>query len=260
MLRSGWEDICGSLRGWPLWFTLGNFDVVQRFRRTALGPLWVTLSFGILIAMLTVVYGQVLHMERRVYVPYLTAGLVAWNFIALVLQEASDAFIVEAPILWQTYIPRSACVFRVLWRNLLVLGLNALIFLLAAVFFRLHFTLSMFLAVPGLLLLCINLLWISLLLALVSVRFRDFPRLVALTLQLLLLLSPVIWRADATPKLRMLAQWDPLYHAIELLRSPLLGLSPSRSTWTISVCAALAGGAFTAYLFGRYRHRITYWL
>ena len=96
---------------WPQWLTLAHYDIVQRFRRSVLGPLWITLSFGMMVAALGAVYSTILGEEPRRYVPYLAAGLIIWGFIASTIQQGCEVFIQEASVLWQIYLPKApACI------------------------------------------------------------------------------------------------------------------------------------------------------
>ena len=42
------DDLVGGLRDWRFWTTVGWYDIKQRYRRTTLGPFWITISMGIM--------------------------------------------------------------------------------------------------------------------------------------------------------------------------------------------------------------------
>lgn len=253
-------DIASGARAWPLWIELGNHDIRNRFQRSRLGPIWAAAPLAVTAASLGVVYARVLDKSLETYLPYVTAGLIIWNFIAATLQEGCNAFVVEAGVLWQTYIPRSLCLYRVLWRNLIVLGVNCTVFAGAALLVSLHPSWNMLFALPGLALLCANLFWVCMFLALLGTRFRDVSRVVAILLQLGLLVTPILWDAGSDPMLQTVRMINPLYHAIELVRAPLLGTVPEPTTWIAALFVLIAGWGMTIAVFARYRWRITYWL
>ncbi len=259
-MQAALGDLFQGALHWPQWLTLANYDVLLRFRRSVLGPLWITISFAITIAALGLVYRRVLHEDLKDYLPYLAVGLILWNFISQTLQEGCDAFIADLAVLRQTYVPRSTCVYRVLWRNLLVLAMNATVIPVVFLLSGLTIGPAILWAVPGLALLLLNLAWLTFALALVSTRFRDVPRLVASILQLSLFITPVIWRAGMSGDLRALTIWNPLHHVIEIVRAPILGQMPEALSWIAASALAVIGCALTAMLFARYRWRITYWL
>ena len=53
---------------------------------------------------------------------------------------------------------------------------------------------------------------------------------------------------------------NPIYHLFELVRAPLLGYSAQPINWMVGVGLALLGWCLSLFVFGRYRHRIAYWL
>jgi lipopolysaccharide transport system permease protein len=259
-LAAAVDDMVQGLAHWPLWFTLGNLDIRLRFRRTGLGPIWSTLSFSLLIAALGLVYARVLGEDVRLYLPYLALGLFSWTFIATILQESCDAFVHAETMLKQLYLPRTTLIYRTLWRNLALLGFNFAAILLVLLLCRAGAHRSLPLAAAGLILLCLNLAWVSLLLALATARFRAVSRIVAALLPILMLVTPVIWRPDAVRGLRELAAWNPLWHAIELVRGPVLGETPPLEVWIAAFALALIGGLAAILVFARARARIPYWL
>ena len=66
-------------------FMLGWQDIRQRYRRSKLGPFWLTISMGVMIAMIGIVFGQVLNSPMEEYLPFLSAGIILWNCFALAL-------------------------------------------------------------------------------------------------------------------------------------------------------------------------------
>ncbi|MBW4048622.1 MAG: ABC transporter permease, partial [Proteobacteria bacterium] len=56
-LRTASLDLLASLKSWRLWSLLGWLEIRQRYARSKLGPFWLTISMGVLVASLGVVYG-----------------------------------------------------------------------------------------------------------------------------------------------------------------------------------------------------------
>ena len=53
-ISAGFKDIVRGFAAWPLWMMLGWSDIRQRYRRSTLGPLWITLSMAAFILLLGV--------------------------------------------------------------------------------------------------------------------------------------------------------------------------------------------------------------
>ena len=117
------------------------------------------------------------------------------------------------------------------------------------------------LAVPGLLLLCLNALWIAVFLGAVCARYRDVQQLVGNVLQIALFLTPIFWSADQlTGRASILADYNPLYHLIAIVRDPLMGKAPDTLHWVVVGVGTVLGWALTIHVMGKFRHRIVYWL
>jgi ABC-type polysaccharide/polyol phosphate export permease len=111
-------------------------------------------------------------------------------------------------------------------------------------------------------LVCVNIAWINLVLAMVGTRFRDLQPIITALLQLLFFLTPLIWdRGQIAGKAHSL--WidaNPLYHLVDIMRAPLLGGAPATLTMVVVVVMAVGGWFATYRLFARFRRRIPYWL
>ncbi len=113
----------------------------------------------------------------------------------------------------------------------------------------------------GLLLVACNLFWIALLIGMLSARFRDIPQLVSNVLQVAFFLSPIIWSAEMLPPgRRYLADFNLLFHFIEVVRAPLLGETLHMISWLVVTALLIGGSTLTFVVFARFRARIPYWL
>ena len=77
------QDLWDGIRGTLLWLMLGWQDIKQRYRRSVIGPFWLTLSYGAMIAGMGPLYGSLLQQDISTYFPYLATGFVVWFLIAL---------------------------------------------------------------------------------------------------------------------------------------------------------------------------------
>ena len=58
---------------------------------------------------------------------------------------------------------------------------------------------------------------------------------------------------------RWVVDFNPLFAALDVIRSPLLGVSPSPYSWPVLLITTLIGSAFSFLFFARWRARISYW-
>lgn len=254
------RDLVTGLLAWPLWTMLGWNDIRERYRRSVLGPIWITISMGLFIGLLGVIYSRLFSIELRTYLPYLTVGYVIWGFISSTLIESCGAFQQSERIIRQLRLPYSLYVFRVIWRSFIVFLHTVVIYVPVALYFGANPGWYCLLVFPGLLLLMVNLGWISLGLALLSTRFRDVLQMVTTVVQIAMFATPIMYPASALGHLSFVATANPLYHLIDLVRGPLLGIPPEPLSWI--VCLALAAIGWPAAVFALHRaaKRLVFWL
>ena len=69
-----------------------------------------------------------------------------------------------------------------------------------------------------------------------------------------------MWGAEQLSERMVLADFNPIYHLISIVRAPLLGQAPTTTNWLVSLGVTVAGSALAFALFARYRWRIAYWV
>lgn len=241
---------------------LGWQDIKQRYRRSKVGPFWLTISMGVLIASVGIVFGQIFNSPMKEYLPFLAAGIIFWAFISAVINDGCLGFVAAEGMIKQLPIPLFVHIVRIVWRNVLILLHNLVILPVVMLVLGVPITLHIFLALPGIVLVLINLTWIALLLGVVCTRFRDMPNIIASILQVAFYLTPIIWMPNLLPERAgtMLLDINPLYHLLEIIRLPFLGQLPNSISWLFALGMAVVGWTITLKVFGRYQHRIAYWL
>jgi ABC-2 type transport system permease protein/lipopolysaccharide transport system permease protein len=254
------DDLTAGLRRYPLWGMIGFHEMRQRYRRSVLGPFWITISMGVMVLALGLLYGKIFNQDLALYLPFLSAGFVVWGLLSQLILEGSQAFISSEGMMRQLAAPVSLYVYRVVWSNLLIFAHNIWVFVGVAIWFGVDVGWSSLLVIPGLALLLINGVWVGLLFGLLSARFRDVPLILGSIVQVMFFITPVIWRPSMLPERALLLDLNPFFHVIEIVRAPLLGMPPQWENWFASLLITLVGWAVTLVLFATYRWRIAYWV
>lgn len=260
-LVSALRDIAGGLAMWRLAVSLGWLDIRLRYRGSALGPFWLTLSTAIMIGAMGLIYGRLFHMDLARYLPYLALSMTLWQVgIGTILTEACTCFIDAERMIRAVRLPYFLQPMRVMVRNAVVFGHNIVVPLGVFVIFGVWHGATMLLALPGIALWLVNGLAAGLLLGCFCARFRDVPPIVTSGLQLAFYVTPVMWSAS---QLRGHGWWlplNPFYPLLEVVRGPLLGQVPAGPIWAEAVsCSVLLwlGGLF---VFSRSRTQLAFWV
>ncbi len=119
-LTNGW----GRSR---LWLTLARDDVRMRYRRSVLGPLWLTLGTGFFILVLSTLWIEILGREADILIPWVAIGLTIWQLISAIVIEGTATFTLAAGIIHNIPMPLSVHVYRTVMRHLINYSHNFLI-------------------------------------------------------------------------------------------------------------------------------------
>lgn len=256
------SDIARAVAQHDLAGTLGWQDIKQRYRRSKLGPFWLTISMGVLIGSLGLVFGGIFNAPMRDFLPFLAIGFMIWGYISSVINEGCGSFINSEAIIKQLPLPMFLHVMRVMWRNLIILAHNAVILPVVYIIFNKSLGWISLLSILGLAVITLTLGWLALLAGLLCARYRDLSQIIASVLQITFYITPIVWMPSQLSGNQALVFLDlnPVYHLIEVVRLPLLGFTPSAMNWIVSVGVSIFGWLVTILIYSKYKNRISYWL
>ena len=258
------RDIVTGLADYRLWMFLGWQDIKQQYRRSVIGPFWLTISTGIMISLMTVLYGRLFKMDMDVYGPFLASGTIIWSLIAALVNGSCNSFMAVSELIKQVRMPLTLHICRMVWRNMVIFLHNAVILIPVWIFFHRSVNFSdLFLVLLGLLILSINAVFLSMMLGALCTRFRDISTIVSNLVQVVFFVTPVMWM-PAILEGKGVAWWlinlNPFFHFIEIVRAPLLGTSISLNSWIAVSLVTLLVAVAGIFMLGRFRTRIPYWL
>jgi ABC-2 type transport system permease protein/lipopolysaccharide transport system permease protein len=254
------RDIGAGLRLWRLWLMLGWNDILQRYRRSLLGPFWLTASMAIMVVALGFLYAHLFNTPIHDFLPYLCVGLLVWNFLSSFLLEGGTLFTGSESYIKQIRLPYSVYVLRSAWSKSIVFAHNFIIYFGVILYFQIWPGSVGLLAIPGLIVVALNGAVASLLIGMVSARFRDIPQLVASVVQIVFFITPIMWKADLLKDRVYIATLNPFFQLIEVVRAPLLGSVPSTQCYFAVMIITMVNLAIAGAFFARFRARISYWV
>jgi len=246
-----------SIHAWPM---LGWLEIKQRYRRSVLGPFWLTISTGLMLAGMGPLFGRLFGQDISTYFPYLTVSLIVWMLIASLVNDACTVFIASEGFIRQLKAPLTLWVLCMVWKNLIIVAHNAVIVVLVMMFWPPALDWRVLQIPLGVLAIAINSIWLGTLFGLLSARFRDIPQIVGGLLQVLFFLTPVLWRPEMLKENQWLVVWNPFYHFLEIVRSPLVSATSNWFSWAVVLAITVFGFAASLLFFARYRPRVAYWV
>lgn len=260
MALDSWKDWWAGTRNTALWLTLAWYDIVLKYRRSMLGPLWLTFSMGLMLLGMGPLYSTLFNVPANKFFPHLSLGIIFWSFFTSTINDGCAVFLAATPYLKASTFPLSSFVWRSLARNIIQLAHHIVLFLPVALWAGITATPRLAWLIPGLLIVLINLHAMSISLGILCARYRDVTLLISSTLQLLMFLTPVFWFPDHLPGRAHYILYNPLAQLLDVLRLPLLGAAPASGTWWFLLYFTALNVIIAAALYTVYRRKLIYWL
>ena len=126
-------DIIDGLLSFRIWTRLGWQEVKRRYRRTVFGPFWATMSIGMFIGGMVFIWAPLFNADVRSYLPFLSAGLVAWTFATALITEGCGTYTAGVSLITQLNFPYTVLNFMVVWRNIIVFFHNVVIVVIVVI-------------------------------------------------------------------------------------------------------------------------------
>ncbi len=261
-VRFALADLIEGARGWRSWLFLASEAVKSQYRRTVLGPWWITLQAALFIVGLSVLFGAILDIETTGFLPYVALGWITFNFMAGCVRGATTTFVNAGLSITSARQPLSRLVFRLVMVEFIQLMHNLVIVAVLMIAGWIPIQPASLLAIPAIAVIVLNAIFGTLWLAPLVARFRDVGPIVASALQVLMFFTPIFWTTSSldTTQKALLLTWNPFAYFVELVREPLLGTSAPIALLTGTALITIANILIGVVVFARTRSRIPYWV
>ncbi|MCZ2806478.1 ABC transporter permease [Modestobacter sp. VKM Ac-2983] len=266
--QRAFDDLGQGWRQRQLWGHLGWQDIRQRYRRSVLGPIWISITMAVTAVALGILYAGLFGNDLSTQLPYILVGFIIWGFISGCIAEGAEVFIANVGLITHLPAPLSVHVYRLVWRQVLFFVHNLVVYAVMLIVFPQSLDWSSLLAFPAFALLVANGAWAALLLGIVTTRFRDLTPITQSFVQLAFFMTPIVWiyedlinsANESIAERARLAELNPFLHFVEILRRPMLGESIEWRNWLVVAVITVVGWALTLVALRRYRSRIAYWV
>jgi homopolymeric O-antigen transport system permease protein len=239
----------GALDPVELWkrrelaWVLALRDLRVRYKQTFMGVAWAVIQPLATMVVLHIFFGKVMGMAERVgdvpYPVFLYAGLLPWTLFSNAVTASSNSLVGNAHILSKVYFPRlllplSATLVPVIDYAIAFVVLAGLMF-----WFQVPVTLGVVLVPLLILSTILAILGVGILLASLTVSYRDFRYVVPFMLQLWLFMTPVIYDLSFVPeRYQWLMNLNPMAGTIDAFRAVVLGQQVNYAAWAVSTATA----------------------
>lgn len=255
------KDLSDGAKRWELASFWGVDDVRQRYARTLFGPFWLVIVAGVWIGSLGFVMSALLGSNMATALPHLASGMILWIYFSTMLNEGADLVVANQFNIQNTSLPFSIYIYRYAVRNLVIFLHYLPIIIGVLLVCRVRPTVQIALFIPGFVLLTLCGQSLGVALGFLVARYRDARQLLTALLQVLPLLTPIIWDDKFLPANKhWVADYNPLHHLISVARDPLIGRPIEAHSWFIALAITLASLLIGFVSLSLNRKRCTFWL
>lgn len=237
-------------------------DIRQAYRRSAIGPFWITASMAVQIGAMGVVFGIIFQAPLYDYLPFLATSIILWSLISGAVVEGCVAFINSEGMIKQLDLSKYVYALQVLIRTLITSAHNIVVIPLVFLIVWHPIGWQIIFFVPGLMIVVANLGWMIVVLGMISARYRDIPQTVQAAMTIVYFITPIMWQPQAVgpENAHWLLGLNPFYHLLQLIRLPILSQAPTFENWVLGCTFALVGWLIAVVALRKYGKQIAYWV
>lgn len=239
-------------------FYLVSSNLKAEHRNSFLGYFWWLLDPLLNVFIYYFVVVVVFKSGGEGFGPFLVVGMIVWRWVSSTISSATKAIVNQAGIISQVYLPKAIFAFGATLTQTINFAFGLLVIVIFLVFFKI---------MPGVqlawlpVIIAINFLFllaIALVLAYISVFFRDMENIVNHLTRLWFFGSPVIWSRTFPPSVNWLVNGaNPLAHFLSSYRNIFLynsspDLTPLLIIGKISIIVIIA----LVYIYKENEHKI----
>ncbi len=238
-------------------------DLRTKYKRSSLGYLWTMLHPLGMMAVLAVVFSNIMRMPIKDFAIFLFAGLLAWNYFSSTVMMSLNNIRANSRLFSQIPLPKYIFIISLVCSNLVNFFLALIPLLILMLVFQRPIS-WIVLAFPVMLLpfLCV-VVGVSLILATSNVFFDDTLHLTEVAMSALYFLSPVLYQREMLPAwlVKYLVVLNPLFCEIEFIRVIFYdGVLPDASIFFVNFAGALLVLASGLWIFHRSESKFMYFI
>lgn len=257
-------DFAKSISRPSFWLYSTWVAFLIRYRKTSLGPVWEILKPAIFIIVLGRLFAAVSGARADIFIPHLAIGFVLWSIIQSSVSGSSQLFVRSRAQLMQGRVRHTDIILRSVADSFIGFMHQAVVIVVVLLVYPVEFSAQTLMFIPGILCFIAHSIWATTLFSILGARYKDVTELAIVTMRIAFLATPIIWMVGAEGGrgaiMSTYALFNPFYHAIEIVRAPLIGMHASGLVWSVNIVMLVVGFTLASIFYAKYRRLIAIWI
>ena len=198
-------------------------DIKIKYRRSVLGIFWSFLNPLLSMVVLTIIFSTIFNNSIENFPVYFLTGKLVFDFYSQGSKAGMMSIIKNGSIIKKVYVPKYMYSLGVVLSNFVTFALALIVLFLVMIATHANFTIYILYAILPIFLLLIFTIGAGLLLAALTVFFRDVEHLYGVFVMMLMWGSAIFYPASIIPQqYQFLFNLNPIYALISLCRDSFL--------------------------------------
>jgi ABC-type polysaccharide/polyol phosphate export permease len=263
-----WRDMVESFRNPDFWASSSWLGIMVRARKSRLGMVWLlaksvvyVFGMGSFFGSMRTVGGSDASMGD--FFAHVGLGMMVFGTMMSAITGSANAFVSGKAFILDGHLRLTDYLLQVLAQAFFDMCLYLPVVAIALWMAGGVAPLGWLTALPALLLVYLNSLWIAALFAVLGARLPDLGNMVATASIFAFILTPVIWYPAMMPagSIRAaLMHFNPLFHFVEIFRAPILDNTISITSVLYVAIFTVSGLLVSTLVYRRYARFVPLWI
>ncbi len=254
------NDFSAIFSRWRIWWIMGFRDIQMRYRRSFLGPFWISLTMAAMVFGIGFLFSQIFDIEFKAFLAYIATSFLIWGILQSNLNESCNIMIDSEAHLRAMRLPASILAAQMVWRNTLIFLHNLIAIGAVLLYANVDMSASLILLLPALAILSLIGFFSAIVLGPYALRYRDLGQVVMNVMQIAFFITPIIWMPSQGRLSSVWLDYNPFFHLVEIARGPLLGYWPSATNWAVSIGILIIAAIMAYVATAVSREKVYLWL
>ena len=254
------HDIITGSKQWRIWSALAWNIIKMEYRRTIIGPIWISIQQAIFIIFLGYIFASIQKENFTSFYVYFATGYTFWLFISSFITSAGNTFMGINGLPNMTRAALSSHIYLQFSSQILLFIHRLIPLIVILIVFHNIISINFPLLFCGFFMLMIFGFWISALLGCLSLRFQDIVPAVTSIIQVMFFVTPIMFQTSRIPGGNSLSNFNPFYHILVVVRGNIINENVTLYNWIAVLVINIIGIGITLWVMRWARPKLAYWV